>query len=88
MTKIYTKSEFQELEFDSKCVIIESLLTNAYFEGQEKIGFQVEIDENNNLLPVPSEIKEMESKKFEALILDLTEKLFAEKIEIEFDTEY
>lgn len=88
MTKKYTKTEFQELEFDSKCVIIESLLTNEYFDGQEKIGFQVEIDENNNLLPVPSEIKEMENKKFEALICDLTELLFAEKKEIEFDTDY
>jgi hypothetical protein len=88
MIEKYTKVKFQELDFDSKCVIIESLLTNEYFNGQEKIGFYSETDENNNLLPTPKEIKEIENNKFENLINDLTEKLFAEKTEIEFNTDY
>ena len=88
MIEKYTKVKFQELDFDSKCVIIESLLTDEYFNGQEKIDFYSETDKNYNMLPTPIEIKEIENIKFESLINDLTEKLFAEKSEIEFNTDY
>jgi hypothetical protein len=91
MTKKINKLDFEKLEFDEKCSIIETLLTDDYFNGQTEInfyvpeGFKGEIGEP--LPETPPDIKEIEDRKFEALIDKLTIKLFAENDEIEYEDE-
>jgi len=89
MNKIYTKKEFQELDFDSKCVILETLLTDDYFSGQAEINFYLPPDfkgEVGESLPeTPTEIKIIEDEKFNSLIINLTDKLFESQDKIEFD---
>lgn len=91
MTKKINKTEFEKLEFDEKCYIIETVLTDDYYEGQTEInfyvpeGFKGEIGEP--LPETPPEIKVIEDKKFEDLIERLTTKLFAENNEIEYEDE-
>lgn len=82
------KSEFNNLDFDEKCIIIEQLLTDDYFNGQTEINFWIpenfKKDNGENLPETPPEIKAEEEKKFENLIDKLTLKLFSESDEIEF----
>jgi hypothetical protein len=91
MNRTYTKIEFQELDFDSKCAIIQTLLTDDYFNGQEEINFYLPPDfnfESEESLPeTPPEIKEKEDEKFSQLIEKLTDKLFESNEKIEFDLE-
>lgn len=89
MKTLYTKEDFQQLDFDDRCAIIEELLPDDYYGGQTKINFYVpegftgEIGEP--LPPVPPEIEKMEDEKFEQLVLEMTEKLFKNKSVIEVD---
>lgn len=89
MKKIYSKSDFVNLDFDSKCIIFESLLTDEYFQGQTDINFYFPDDSNiesGQALPeTPPEIKKVENEKMELLIQKLTENLFRERDSIEFD---
>lgn len=89
MTRTYTKKEFQELDFDSKCVILETLLTDDYFTGQAEINFYLPPDfkgeVGENLPETPPEIKEIEDAKFNLLIAKLTDKLFEFQDKIEFN---
>jgi hypothetical protein len=84
----YRKNEFLELDFDSKCVVIEYLLPDEYFGGQMEINFYSEEDENGNLKSIPKELKVIEDLKFNKLLEKLTKKLFDENDIIEFDTDY
>ena len=91
MNRKYTKSEFQALDADTKELIIEELLGDDFYEGQTEIGYYVpegfkgEIGEP--LPPTPPEIEKIEDEKYELLINKLTDKLFEENSEIEFDLE-
>jgi len=91
MKRNYTKEDFENLDLDDKCAIIEELLTNDYYSGQTEINFFVseghkgEADES--LTPVSPEIEKIEDQKFEQLIVRLTDKLFENKKVIEFDLE-
>ena len=38
MNRTYTKKEFQELDFYSKCVLHENFLTDDYYSGQLEIN--------------------------------------------------
>jgi hypothetical protein len=92
MNRIYTKEKFLQLDFDDKCTLLEALLTDKFYNGQEEIGFYFpegfkgEIGEN--LPETPFEIKKVEDAKFEDLIIKLTDKLFETDKEFEFDIEY
>lgn len=91
MNRTFTKSEFQALDSDTKELIIGTLLTDDFYEGQHEIGYYVsegfkgEIGEP--LSPTPPEIEKIEDEKYELLINKLTEKLFSNKSELEFDLE-
>lgn len=39
MTQILTKTQFLNLDLDDKCILLEALMTDAYFSGQQEIGF-------------------------------------------------
>jgi hypothetical protein len=83
MIKTYTKEEFEKLDFDIKCAIIEQLMPDEFYGGQEKLDFW--IPENytgkigESLPPTPPEIEREEEKKFSQLIDELTIKLFFNK---------
>ncbi len=91
MNRRYTKKEFQELSFETKCFIIENILSHDYYDGQAEINFYIPPDFKGEIgedLPeTPSEIKEVEDLKFDSLICKLTDKLFEDTNEIEFDLE-
>jgi len=88
MTRTYTKKDFENLDLDDKCAIIEELLTNDYYSGQTEINFFVPEGFNGETLaPTPPEIEKIEDEKFEQLIVRLTDKLFENKTEIEFNLE-
>lgn len=84
----YTKQEFQALDFDTRCVIMEKLLTNDYFEGQTRINFYFEEDPvtRNLIAPTPKE-QEREEREFNDLLERLETKLFGENDFIELDME-
>ncbi|MGZ5244300.1 MAG: hypothetical protein ACXWDO_11425 [Bacteroidia bacterium] len=83
-----SKIEFDKLDLDEKCVIIEQLLTDDYFNGQLETNFW--IPENfvgkmsENLPDTPPEIKKVEDEKFRNLIEKLSEKLFSKTDTIEY----
>jgi hypothetical protein len=89
MTKIFTKSEVSNLDFDSKCVLFERLLPDDYLSGQHKIGFCIDPDfkeENGEPLPqTPPEIVKAQMIKMEQLFVSLAEKLFLNREIVEFD---
>lgn len=86
MITTYTKDDFNALDFDTKCVIMETLLTDDYFLGQAKIDFYCEIDEESgNLLPKPPEIEKRDEEAFCQLIARLTNKLFVNSTTIDLD---
>lgn len=86
---IINKIEFDKLDFDDKCVIIEQLLTDDYFNGQMEINYWLPENFDGTFLPeTPPVIKAEEDKKFKKLIDDLTLKLFVNSDEIEFNDEY
>ncbi|WP_276979481.1 hypothetical protein [Flavobacterium filum] len=86
MKNVYTKKDFENLDFDSKCVILEALLTDDYFGGQAEINFyHPEGDFFDKLPETPPEIKKIEDEKFQLLISRLTDKLFESQDKIEFD---
>ncbi len=85
MKNTYTKKDFEDLDFDSKCVILEALLTDDYFCGQAEINFYLPPDFKGEVGENLPEIKKIEDEKFQLLILKLTDKLFMSQDEIEFD---
>lgn len=91
MIKKINKSEFEKLNFEEKCSIIEAVLTDDYYNGQAEINFYLPEDfkgKTGEPLPeTPPEIKEIEDKKFEALIDKLTIKLFSQNYVIEYKDE-
>ena len=88
MIKKYTKQEFETLDFDTKCVVMETLLTDDYFTGQGDIDFYSEIDEKSYALkPKTKEQEEREQREFNTLIQKLTDKLFGNNDVIELDIE-
>ena len=72
MKKKYTKDDFQKLDFDDRCAIIEELLPDDYYGGQTEINFYVpegftgKIGEP--LPPTPPEIEKIEDEKFEQIL--------------------
>nr|WP_315159855.1 hypothetical protein [uncultured Flavobacterium sp.] len=88
MITSYTKEEFVLLDFDTKCVIIEHLLTDDYFSGQMEIDFYFVEPENVNILPPKTAaMEEREDREFNALIERLSNKLFEDKSLITIDLE-
>ncbi|OXA82848.1 hypothetical protein B0A56_03835 [Flavobacterium columnare NBRC 100251 = ATCC 23463] len=88
MIRKYTKEEFEELDFDTKCVVMETLLTDDYFTGQMDIDFYFVEEENSTILPPKTkEQEEREMREFNLLIEKLTDKLFGTNEEIELDIE-
>lgn len=88
MIQKYTKQEFEALDFDTKCVVMETLLTDDYFSGQMDIDFYFVEDENSTILsPKTKEQEDREEREFNALIQKLTDKLFGNNDEIELDIE-
>jgi hypothetical protein len=88
MIQKYTKKEFEALDFDTKCVVMETLLTDDYFSGQMDIDFYFVEDENSTIPPPKTkEQEEREEREFNALIQKLTDKLFGNNDEIELDIE-
>jgi hypothetical protein len=91
MNTTYNKNRFTKLSFDHKCLIIEALMPDDYFNGQEEIGFYIpenfDHESTDNLPPTPPEIEQEENEKFEALIENLIEKLFKKFNTIDFDIE-
>ncbi|SFH81829.1 hypothetical protein [Halpernia frigidisoli] len=86
MKKKYTKQEFENLDFDNKCAIFETVLTDDYFSGQEKINFYFDGDINIKVLsPTPKEEQEREDREFKVLLDKLTIKLFRSNEWIELD---
>lgn len=84
----YTKEDFKALEFDTKCVIMEELLTDDYFKGQLNIDFYFVEPENKDILPPKTkEQEEREDREFNALLERLTNKLFNNKATIKLDIE-
>ena len=92
MNKTYTKKEFTELDIDSKCVIMESLLEEEYFKGQSQISFyfppNFEGGTDENLPVTPPDIQRIQDEKLEELVTGLTEQLFESQEKIEFDFEH
>ncbi len=80
-SKTITKSDFQNLKFGDKCVILQSVMPDDYFNGQAEInfyipeGFKGEIGED--LPKTPPKIKKIEKQKFKRLVEDLSAKLFS-----------
>lgn len=88
MNTAFTKEDFNTLDFDTKCIVIERLLTDEYFTGQMEIDFSYEVDEKTgNLLPKAPEVEMKEEEAFNALILRLTDKLFENSTTVELDLE-
>ena len=90
MTQILTKTQFLNLDLDDKCILLEALMTDAYFSGQQDIGFWFPEDytgEESLLPPTPPEIKKVEDEKFTQLIDKLTTELFRAKDQIVIDSE-
>lgn len=88
MIKKYTKQEFEELDFDTKCIVMETLFTDDYYTGQMDIDFYFVEKENSTILPPKTtEQEDREVIEFNALIQKLTDKLFGNKGEIELDIE-
>jgi hypothetical protein len=88
MTITYTKEDFKALDFDIKCIIMEELLTDDYFEGQVDIDFYFVEPENKDILPPnTTEQEEREDREFRELLERLTDKLFDNKTTIELDSE-
>lgn len=88
MIQRYTKQEFEALDFDTKCVVMETLLTDDYFSGQMDIDFYFVEDENSTILPPKTkEQEDRGEREFNALIQKLTDKLFGNNDEIELDIE-
>ncbi len=85
MIQTLTKTQFLNLDFDDKCVLLEALMTDAYYSGQQEIGFWIPEDytgEETHLPPTPPEIKKVEDEKFAQLIDKLTTELFGDKDQI------
>lgn len=88
MNTAFTKKDFNALDFDTKCIVMEQLLTDDYFTGQMEINFSYEVDEKTgNLLPQLPEVEKREEVAFNQLILRLTDKLFEHSTTIELDIE-
>lgn len=52
MNTAFTKEAFNALDFHTKCIVMEQLLTDDYFNGQMEINFSYEVDEKTgNVLP-------------------------------------
>ena len=86
MNTAFTKENFNALDFDTKCIVMEELLTDDYFTGQMEINFSYEVDEKTgSLLPQSTESQEREDELFSQLITRLTDKLFQNKTIIEVD---
>jgi hypothetical protein len=86
MITTYTKKDFDALDFDTKCVIFESLLTDDYFNGQMDINFYFVEEENKDKLPPKTlEMEQREEKEFNELLDRLTIKLFEDKSTIDLD---
>jgi hypothetical protein len=89
MNRTYTKKEFQELDFYSKCVLLENFLIDDYYSGQLEINFYFPPEINGEpwqkIPETPPEIQKIEDEKFNLLIEKLTTKLFESKNSIEFD---
>ncbi len=86
--KRITKEDFNKLEFDNKCFILEELLPDDYYEGLHTINFwQPDNFEGNigeDLPETPPEIKAEEDKKLNDMVNALSEKLFLDTNEIEY----
>ena len=88
MEKTYSRQDFDSLDFDDKCVVMEMLLTDDYFTGQGEIDFYHSVNEKTeNLNPTPPKIKKIEDKAFDKLIVKLTDKLFECNLTIVLDLE-
>lgn len=88
MKKKYTKEEFEVFDFDTKCAIMETILTSEYFNGQADINFYFDGDINTKiLLPTPKKEKEREDREFNILLERLTLKLFGDNDFVELDIE-
>jgi hypothetical protein len=88
MEKTYTRQDFDNLDLDWKCMVMEMLLTDDYFTGQHDINFHISInEETGNLNPTPPDIKKIEDEAFDKLLAKLTDKLFEDKNTIELDLE-
>ena len=86
MITTYTKEDFNSLDFETKCVIMENILTDEYFNGQTEIDFYCAIDEKTgNLLQKPPEIAKRDEEAFSQLIVRLTNKLFEKDTTIDLD---
>jgi hypothetical protein len=87
MNTEFTKEDFNALDFDTKCIVMEQFLTDDFFRGQTDISFTVnDIDEKTgNLVPLPPEVEAREDELFNQLIIRLTDKLYQDKTTIEFD---
>jgi|WetSurSiteA1Bulk_404760.scaffolds.fasta_scaffold06291_6 hypothetical protein len=91
MIKTYTKDEFLKLDFDTRGAIIEQLMPDEFYNGQEKIGFWIPENYSGEigvpLPPTPPEIEAEEEKKFNELINELSLKLFYNNPTITCDLE-
>lgn len=90
MKRTYYKKDFEKLSFEDRVLMVEELLPDEFYSGQEKINYWVpeNFDENTKYLePTPPEIEEEENEKFELLIAELIEYLFIKNETIEFDLE-
>lgn len=88
MERTYTRQEFDNLDFDYKCMVMEILLTDDYFNGQVEINFYHSVnEETGNLNPAPPEIQKTEDEAFDKLLIKLSDKLFKDNYTIELDLE-
>jgi hypothetical protein len=89
--KTYTREEFLKLDFDMRGQIIEQLMPDDFYDGQEKIGFWMPENYSGKigdpLPPTPPDIEAEEDKKFAQLIDELTVRLFKNCDSITFDDE-
>ena len=89
--KTYTREEFLKLDFDTRGQIIEQLLPDDFYDGQEKIGFWMPENYSGKtgdpLPPTPPDIEAEEDKKFALLIEELTARLFKNCDSITFDND-
>ena len=85
----YQLATFKELDFDTRCVILEMILPDDYYGRQEEIGFWIppnfDWDSKADLPPTPPDIKAEEDKKFALLVDSISEKLFSIYSEIEIE---
>ena len=91
MKKLISRKDFDNLDFELKCLIVETLLPEEYYQGQTDINFytppEFEGEIGEPLPPTPKKIKMEEDRKFKALINSLKNKVFANSEVIEFDFE-